>query len=293
MDVDEWTRAAYGKVVDALDETLSSLDRPAGGEAGTRGVSRKGMFHLGVAGGLAFSGRLPGIEEDALFDDISDAAEKRDPDQVVRIRESVAARPGPDDPRPGNHGLDWPTGPLQMLAVLNEACMARDERDAVRFSLMTGFLVGLIPERFRRFQHGSLRDAVLAAHEPEIEAARAWVEAESIEAGERKGGAAGADPRALLLRWVRARLAAAHRLSSPLFLHRENESAEARRTREAGEREYFETEEASVVRAQNFGKRIADPELERLWLPGSYALNRALVLQSQAKARLPDGGSGT
>ena len=196
MDVEEWTRAAYGKVVDALDETLSSLDRLAGGEAGTRGVSRKGMFHLGVAGGLAFSGRLPGIEADALFDDISDAAEKRDPDQVGRIRESVAARPGPDDPRPGNHGLDWPTGPLQMLAVLNEACTARVERDAVRFSLMTGFLVGLIPERFRRFQHGFLRDAVLAAHEPEIEAARAWVEAESIEAGERKGGAAGADPRA-------------------------------------------------------------------------------------------------
>ena len=250
------------------------------------------MFHLGTAGGLAFSGRLPGIESEALFDDISDAAEKRDRDQVGRIRESVADRLGPDCPPPGERSLDWQAGPLQMLAALNEARTARDERNNFRSSLMMGFLVGLIPERFRRFRHGSLRDAVLAAHEPETEAARAWAEAESIAAGERDGEATGTDPRALLLRWVGARLAAAHRLSGPMFLRPEQESAEGRRKREAGEREYFETEEASVVRAQNFGKRFADADPERLRFPVSYTLNRALVLRSQGKAHPADGGSG-
>lgn len=279
MDRYEWTRTAYGKVFDALEEALSSLDRLPAGDAAARGGWRTGVFHLGVAGGLACSARLPGIESEALFDDISDAAEKRDRDQVGRIRESVAARLGPDCPPPGKRGLvDWQAGPLQMLAVLNEARTARDDRNTFRFSLMMGFLAGLIADRARRFQHGSLWDAVLAAHEPETEAARAWVEAESIAACGRDGAAAETDPRALLLRWVGARLAAEHRLSGPMFLRPEQESAEGRRKREAGEREYFETVEASVVRAQNFGKRIADPDPACLWLPVSYTLNRALVL---------------
>ena len=297
MDRDEWTRAAYRKIVDALDQALSSLDPLPAGDAAPRDRRWTGVFHLGVAGGLAFSARLPGIESEALFDDISDAAEKRDRDQVGRIRESVAARLEPDcppyEPPPGKRGLDWQAGPLQMLAALNEARTAREERNTIRFSLMMGFLVGLIPERFPRYQLGTLRDAVLAAHEPETGAPRAWVEAESIAAGEREGEAAETDPRDLLLRWVGARLSAGHRLSGPMFLRPEQESAEDRRKREAWEREYFETEEASVVRAQNFGKRIADPDSERLWLPVSYTLNRGLVLRSQGKARLTDGGSGT
>ena len=80
MDGDEWTRTAYRKVVDALDAALSSLDRLPAGDAATRRGWRTGVFHLGVAGGLACSARLPGIESEALFDDISDAAEKRDCD---------------------------------------------------------------------------------------------------------------------------------------------------------------------------------------------------------------------
>ena len=114
-----------------------------------------------------------------------------------------------------------------------------------------------------------------------------------VAAGEREGEAAETEPRDLLLRWVGARLAAGHRLSGPMFLRPEQESAEDRRKREAWEREYFETEEASVVRVQNFGKRITDPDPERLWLPVSSTLNRALVLRSQGKARLADDGSGT
>ena len=103
--------------------------------------SGRAMFQLGVAGGLAFSYGLPGFWSEALFDDISDAAEQEDLDQIGRIRRSVAARLGPDEPPPAGRGRHWEAGPLQMLAVLSEVRTAREEGDAVRFSLMAGFLV--------------------------------------------------------------------------------------------------------------------------------------------------------
>ena len=89
-----------------------------------------------------------------------------------------------------------------MLAVLNEARTAREEGDAVRYSLMAGFLVGLMSPGApwgRRFRHGSLKDAMLAAHDRNPESARIWVQAESIMAQEREGELAGTDPRAVLL----------------------------------------------------------------------------------------------
>ena len=61
-------------------------------------AQRAGMFHLGAAGGLAFSGRLPGINSEALFDDISDAAEKQDLDQVGQILRTVVASLRSDPP---------------------------------------------------------------------------------------------------------------------------------------------------------------------------------------------------
>ena len=41
-----------------------------------------GVFHLGMAGGLGCSGRLPGIKSVALFDDRSEAAEQLDLNQA-------------------------------------------------------------------------------------------------------------------------------------------------------------------------------------------------------------------
>ena len=73
-------------------------------------LSGRGCSTSGAAGGLAFSGRLPGIKSEALFYDISDAAEKRDLDQVGQIRRTVVARlrldHAPDEPSPGKGGLD-------------------------------------------------------------------------------------------------------------------------------------------------------------------------------------------
>ena len=226
-------------------------------------AQRPGMFHLGKAGGLAFSLRLPGIESDALFDDISDAAEKRDLDQIGRIRRSVGAKPGSDhstdEPPPARRGLDWDAGPLQMLAVLNEARTAREEGDPSRYSLMAGFLVGLMggmAGRGVRYQHGTLVDAVFAAHDRNPERAAAWVQAESITGArsDRENRRARIRNHSYCDGWG-ARLAAAHRMSSPTFFRFMNETEDQRRDREAGERAYYEREETSIQRAQNFGKR--------------------------------------
>ena len=298
MDRDERLGSMYGKVLNALEEALFRLERPPAEDPGVHDAQRSGMFHLGTAGGLAFSGRLPGIKSEALFDDISDAAEKRDLDQVGEIRRTVVARLRSDhpldEPSPGKGGLDWAAGVLQMLAVLSEARTAREESDAVRYSLMVGFLVGLMSGRSGwpvRYEHGSLKDAVLAAHDRNPQSARAW--AESVMAHELQGESADTDPRALLLRWVGERLAAADRLSSPMFFRVEGETEDGRRDREARERAYYNREEASIQRAQNFGKRISGTDGEGLWVSGSYSLNRALVLGSHEEDHPVDGDHET
>ena len=285
MDSDEPLRSEYGKVLNALEEALFWLERPLAEGPDVHDAQRSGMFHLGAAGGFAFAGHLPGIKSEALFDDISDAAEKRDLDRVGEIRRTVAARlrsdHPPDEPSPGKGGLDWATGYLQMLAVLNEARTAREEGDAVRYSLMAGFLVGFmseVPGSSRvKYRHGSLKDAVLAAHDRNPESARSWVKAQSIMAQERQGESAGTDPRALLLEWVGERLCAADRLSCPMHM----------------DEAYFDSEETSIQRAQNFGKRIADPDDEGLWVPVSYSVNRALALRSHEEDHPVDGNHET
>ena len=199
-----------------------------------------------VAGGLAFAGLLPGIRSEALFDDISDAAEQRDLEKIGRIRRAVVARLGADrlsDAPPASQGdREWHAGALQMLSVLREARTAREEGAADRYSLMAGFLVGLLSEipwgSRIRFRHGSLKDAVLAAHDRNHERAGAWVAAESIKARERKGESEGTDPRALLLQWVGDRLAAAQRMTSPMFFRHKGETREQRQSREAEEKAY-------------------------------------------------------
>lgn len=115
----------YRDLLRALDESRLLLERvPAGGGDDSDAV-RLAAFQLGTAGGIAFSGRLPGVEQPALFDDISDAAEERDLDRVDRIRRGVGARLSaehmPNQRASGENGLDWATGFLQMLAALNEA----------------------------------------------------------------------------------------------------------------------------------------------------------------------------
>ena len=180
-----------------------------------------------------------------------------------------------------------------MLAVLREARTACEEGDAGRYSLMAGFLVGLLSEipwgsRIRS-RHGSLKDAVLAAHDRNPERAGAWVATESIKARERKGELASTDPRALLLQWVGDRLAAAQRMTSPMFFRPRAETREQRQSREAAERVYYDREETSVQRAQNFGKRLAARDDESIWVPRSYSLNRGLVLGSHKKDH-PGGG---
>ena len=295
MERDEQPRSVYEQLLEALEQALYWLERPPAEGPDAHDPQRAGIFSLGVAGGLAFAGLLPGINSEALFDDISDAAEQRDLDQLDRIRRSVSAKLGSDRrrnvPSPGRGDLDWEAGALQMLAVLKEVRTAQDEGAAVRYSLMMGFLAGCLSEiswgMGIRYRQGSLQDAVLAAHDRNPECAGAWVKAESITARKRQGESAGTDPRVLLLRWVGDRLAAAQRMSSPLFFSHKGETEDQRQAREAEQRAYYDREETSIQRAQNFGRRIAGRDSKDLWVPMSYALNRGLVLESH-KGDHPD-----
>ena len=284
-DREERRRSTYRKVLEALDEAQSWLERTPAEGGDERDVARSGAFHLGMAGGIAFRGRLPGIESGALFDDISDAAEERDPGRADRIRKGILAGLGPEQPPdespPDEGGLDLEAGFLQKLAALNEARRAWREKDRCRHSLMLGFLTGLLNSA-PPWRYGShLADAVIAVHSRDPRKARRWLQAESIEAEECRGESADTDARALLLRWVGDRLAAGHRFSEPLWCHSVDETDDERRTRKARERAYFERQEASIQRAQNFGRRMAAEDGEGIWIPTSYAINRALVLGSQ------------
>ena len=291
MERDEQPRPVYEQILVALEQALDWLERPPAEDPDAHDPQRAGIFSLGVAGGLAFAGLLPGISSEALFDDISDAAEQRDLDQLGSIRRTVVARLGAERrhnvPSPARGDLDWEAGALQMLAVLKEVRTAREEGALVRYSLMAGFLVGCLSEiswgSRIRYRHGSLKDAVLAAHDRNPERAGTWVTAESITARKRQGESEGTDSRVLLLRWVGDRLAAAQRMSSPMFFGHKGETQEQRQSREAAERAYHDREETSIQRAQNFGRRIAGRDGEDIWAPMSYSMNRSLVLGSHKK----------
>ena len=77
-----------------------------------------------------------------------------------------------------------------MIAILNEARTAQEEGDAARYSLMAGFLVGLMSRGGGRYRTVPLKDAVLVAHDRNPDSARSWVRAESIMARERQGESA-------------------------------------------------------------------------------------------------------
>ena len=64
---------------------------------------------------------------------------------------------------------------------------------------------------------------------------------------------------------------------------RDAERSGAGSQREGVPRERERREETSIQRAQNFGKRIGAKDNEGIWIPTSYAVNRALVLGTQAK----------
>lgn len=269
----EWRRSTYRKVLKALDQGIFWLERAQDEEAraaeagetpeapDAHDAVKRGIFHLGEAGGIAFFGHFAGTNSEALFDDISDALELRDLDRAQEIRDVVQARSrtfgDPDDAAAPREGLDWDTGYLQMLAVLNESRQARDTGDLHRYSVMAGFLSGLMhwDTAVDRHKSGSLRDAVIAAYNDGWGAAL-WVEWEEIREKRLAGASRDSEEgRDLLLRWVGLRLAAADRMTG-VFRH-EGETEDERHDRESEEWGCFLRSERSTRRAQDFGKRIA------------------------------------
>lgn len=297
MERAEWERMTCRKLLKALDEAVFWLERIPAEGSDEHQATRQGTFRLGEAGGIAFSGQFAGTTSEALFEEISDAVEMRDLDRVREIRSGVESRSrsggDPAGAASGEDALDWDAGYLQMLAVLSETRQARETGDEHRYSVMAGFLSGLMhwDTGLDRYRSGSLRDAVIAAYNDGWGAAL-WVEWEGIR-DERLAGGSLEDPEDpdLLLRWVGLRLAAADRMTGPLFFSRVGESDDERSERESSEREHFLRSERSVQLAQSFGARVGRGETDEIRLPTSYVLNRALVLSSHKKDHEGEDGA--
>ena len=263
MDDDGRQRAAYRKVLRALDEAIFCLERESPDDPEDVGAEQQGTFRLGEAGGIAFSCHLAGTDDGALFDDISDAVEEEDLDRIRRIRSVVESRLRSNEDEPADapeaHAPDWDAGYLQFLAVLNESRQAREEGDPHRYWIMAGFLAGVLQRGAEtgRAEHDSLHDAVIAACN-EGWGETLWMEWEAIREEWLAGDAPGApqDPD-LLLRWLGLRLAAAESVTSSLGSGRVGGAADGRSDGASDDGARFLRCEHSARRAQNFGIRIA------------------------------------
>lgn len=263
MDDAERQRSAYRKVLRALDEAIFCLERGFPEDAEDHEAEQQGIFRLGEAGGIAFSGRFAGTGTGALFDEISDAAAAKDLDGIRQVRSLVESRlrSGEDSAAEGSGecALDWDTGYLQFLAVLNESRQAREEGDAHRYWIMAGFLSGLLQRDGTPGQqeHGSLGDAIIAACN-EGWGQTLWMEWEAIRdewlAGD--SPAAPEDPD-LLLRWLGLRLAAAESMADSLVSGQVGGTNDDRNEGESNDGARFLRCERSTRRAQNFGRRMA------------------------------------
>ena len=264
----ERQRSAYRKVLEALDEAVFRLGRVPAADPDDDGAERQGTFRLGEAGGIAFSAHFPGTSSGALFDEISDAVEAEDLDRVRQVRSLVESRLRSSDGAEGGvyaeDALDWDAGYLQILAALHETRQAREDGDAHRYWIMTGFLAGVLHSDARRARNesGSLRDTVIAAcNEGWGEAL--WVEWEGIreEWLSAEASGSGEDPE-LLHRWLGLRLAAADEMTGTPFSGRVGGTDGEASGGKSDERAGFLRCERSTWRAQNFGKRIASGDDE-------------------------------
>lgn len=260
MDRTERRRSAYRKILRALDEAIFCLERAPSEDPDHRDAEQQGTFRLGEAGGIAFSAHLPGADSRALFDQISDAVETGDLDAIRQIRSLVEARlrpgseqggrDGADAGAPAEGGRDWDAGYLQILGVLNETRRAREDGDAHRHWIMSGFLAGLLEwdERPGEHEPGELRNAVISATN-EGWGENLWLEWEAI----REEWLAGEAPEApedpeLLFKWMGLRRAAADLVTGSLS---------SSRAGRAEEQSCFLRCERSTRHAQHFGRGLA------------------------------------
>ncbi|WP_419165622.1 hypothetical protein [Candidatus Palauibacter sp.] len=259
----ERQRSAYLKVLKALDEAVFRLGRVPTADPHDDGAERQGTFRLGEAGGIAFSAHFPGTNSGALFDEISDAVEAEDLDRLRQVRSLVESRLRSGEDADGGasaqDALDWDASYLQVLAVLNETRQAREDGDAHRYWIMTGFLAGFLHWDTRRGPHepGSLRDEVIAACNEGL-GATLWTEWEAIQ----EEWLADDSPESpqdpdLLLRWLGLRLAAADLMTDSLSLSRVGGADDEGSEEASDERACFLRCERSTRRAQNFGRRRA------------------------------------
>ena len=148
-------------IAEALRKALSAGD---GIELSV--ASRSYAFHCGEAGGLASAAGVPGVRAPELWDDISDAYETGDVRLLWDILDELESR------RRRGEDHQAPCGPDEMEApefdaALGEALRSKNANDGLRYSLMIGFMAGLM---FRHQDpeeepYGPVRDKILRGYE--------------------------------------------------------------------------------------------------------------------------------
>lgn len=128
----------FDQVAEALQKALDAFTGD-----GTWCASRKCAFCCGAAGGIAAAAGIPGVNAPDLFDDISDAYEDADMGAMQVIVDELAERRirGEED----HDGAGWgEMDAAEFEAALGEALRSRDAADGLRYSLMIGFVAGLM-----------------------------------------------------------------------------------------------------------------------------------------------------
>ena len=226
-------------------------------------------FHAGKAGGIAAAIGARGLLYESLCDDISDAYERLDlvtiynedsdeldPEEFEAAANFTSEREGaywvivsnlkelPENDSAYDNVAAARMGWEEYGVALNEALQAKAAGDGLRYALMTGLVSGLM---FRdpgpRYPEGSILNAIEEGFEQNDE--------------ER-------------LRWARARLAAAHRLSDPTpFMGKD--------AYDGCMKEKLET----MRWVQNFGLLGARSADENVAVPNSMMINHVLREQAQ------------
>ena len=210
-------------------------------------------FHTGKAGGVSASIGAFGIKALSLCDDISNAYETGDKESLDRVLQEATERPdyaAKPDAMPSIFGESSSEGVIgweESGAALRQAVEAKNAGDDIRYSLMIGFASGLL---FRNpgpsYDRGTIPDAITAGYETS--------DSEQLD-------------------WAGGRLAAAHRLSTPMsFLSGANLDR------------YVEAKVRTTRWAQNFGLRNARATDESVLMPNAFWLNWKLARQSQHDA---------
>ena len=236
-------------------------------------------FHCGEAGGMAAAAGVFGVKSLELCDDISDAYENSDWDFLGYILSELEDRPAAR--AEGPHARTREVGPSWDVsgAVLDDALRSLDGDDPLRYSLMIGFVSGLMfRDQGPTYGTADIMSGISQYSASDRPQSKGSVE-ERVAVAIGTGSAEitirdcilrghGADCRELI-EWARQRVAAGVRLNDPMPFMPADKAAR-----------HYEERVRMMRWAQNLGLRSARVRDESVSVPNSMAINYGLLTGS-------------